>query len=199
MARPGSRSRRSRKEEEEEDDRSSRRGGRPAAKAATPPATIALGVGVVVAFGLLVYMVASGGEKKPEPRKPVLAPAPLKREAASPPKAVLPTKPPPKPLTPEEEAWVRGLFQSAQPHVEAFKKYAKEGWDLKGREDNEGANASWVKAKKEGRQAIEIVNEALEDYEKFPPDRQDAYMSAWVSRLTGWQKELSQVPKVHEE
>ena len=200
MARPGSRSRRSRAEEEEEEESSSRRGGRAAVKASKgpAPATLALGGGVVLALGLLIYMIAQPSEKKVQ-RKPVLAPVAVKKEEAPPPRPVLPTKVPPKPLTAEETAWVKGLFEKAQPHVDSFRSLSKQGWDLKAKEDNDGANAAWVKAQKEAREAIAIVSEALEDYEKFPPDRQDAYMSSWVSRLNGWVKERSQLNKVHDE
>jgi hypothetical protein len=196
MARARARSRRSR-DEDDEDDRSSRRGGRSSGrKSGPPPAILAAGVGLVVVAGIVAWIASSGG--KPKEKEPVkaLAPAPPPK-APEPAKPVLPVKVPPKPLTPEERAYIDGLFQKAEPHFKAFEAKVKEGWALKEKGDNDGSNAAWVTAKDEAHIAIQIVVEAIEDEDRFPPDRQDAYMGSWVSRLARWQKALADVPKVN--
>lgn len=196
MARPGSRSRRVREEEEEYED--DRRGGRTSARRppAVPPLAIA-GLALLAAGG--VALLLAGGEKKKAPKPKALAPAPPPKAAEPPPPPPPPAKIPPKPLTPEERAWIESLFQKAEPHVVTFRAKAKEGWALKEKGDNEGANDAWVKAKEEAHLAIAIVGEALEDYDKFPPDRQEVHMQFWNGRLSSWQKEMGNLPKVHVE
>ncbi len=197
MARPGSRSRRTR---EGEDSEESRRGGRSSSRRSSgpPPAVLAVGILGVLAVAGLALLVFGGRKKEPEKPK-ALAPLPPPKEPEPPPKPLPPAKIPPRPLTPEERAWVDGLFKKAEPHVALFKSKSKEGWALKEKGDNEGANGAWVKAKDECHLAIGIVSEALEDYDKFSPDRQEAHMQGYVARLSAWQKELAQLPKVHVE
>jgi len=150
------------------------------------------GGAVLLAVGLGIVL-AGGDKKAPPPPPPPLVKA--KPKPAEPPPPPKPTRVPPKPLTTEERAFIDGLFQRAQPHIDAFRKYAKEGWDLKGKEDNEGANDVWLKAKHEYQAAVQIVSEALEDEDRFPGERPG--MDSYNSKLGVWTKEHSQLPKVY--
>jgi hypothetical protein len=189
MARPAA-GRRRRREEEEDDD--SGRRGRGREKPQGPPAGLLLaGVGgVILAAG--IGIVAANSKKKappPPPPAPVVAKAkPV--EVAPPPK---PTKVPPKPLTAEERTYIDGLFTKAKTHIDEFHKYAKVGWDLKGKGDNDGANDAWVKAKHEFQAAVGIVSEAVEDDLRFPSERPG--MSTYNDRVGAWQKEYMALPK----
>jgi len=192
MARPAARSRR-RRDEDEEDDDSGRRGrGAGREKPKGPPAALLLAGagGVLAAVGIGIF-IANSGKKAPIQLPPPVVVAKPRMEAPPPPPK--PTKVPPKPLTPEERAYIEGLFARAKPHFETFQKLAREGWDLKKKEDNEGANARWVKAKHEYQEAVQIVSEALEDEDRFPSERPG--MDSYNARLGAWQKELATVPK----
>jgi hypothetical protein len=189
MARPAARSRRSR--DEDEDDDSGRRG-RGREKPPGPPAGLLLaGVGGIILCAGIGIVIANSKKKAPPPLPPapvVAKPKPV--EAAPPPKS---TKIPPKPLTPEERTYIDGLFAKAKPHVDEFHRFAKEGWDLKKKEDNDGANEAWVKAKHEFQAAVAIVSEALEDDVRFPSDRPG--LESYNSRLATWTKEHAELPK----
>jgi hypothetical protein len=149
------------------------------------------GVGLLILIGVAVYAMAPS-KKAPPPQAPPPAPAPKTAEA---PKVVIPTRVLPKPLTESEKSYIGGLFARAQPHMDLFEKYAKQGWDLKEKGDNEGANDAWVKAKDEGHEAIRIVNEAMEDEDKFPLERPG--MEIFNNRQASWTKKLMELPKVN--
>ena len=188
MPRPAARSRRSRDEDEDDD----RRGRFQKEKPKGPPAGVLMaGIGAIVAAaGIGIFIANSGKKKAPPPALPPVVAKPKPVEAPPPPK---PTKVPPKPLTAEERAYIDGLFTKAKPHIDAFHKLAKDGWDCKKAEDNEGANTAWVKAKKEYQAAVLIVSEALEDDERFPSERPG--MDSYNHRLAAWTKEHSEIPK----
>ena len=189
MARPASRSRR------REEALPARRGrGAPSRPPQGPPMGIILaGVAGAAVLGIVVY-VASKPKPAAAPQPAPVALAPVKK-AEPPPPPPPPKKAPPKPLTPEERAYIDGLFRKAEPHVAAFRKHAKAGWDLKGQEDNDGANEEWIDAKHEFQKAVQTVSEALEDEERFPEDRPG--MRAYIDKLVSWQKEYAQLPKVN--
>ncbi len=194
MARPQPRGRRPSRDEEE-DERGGRRGRAEKPPPSGPsPAMIAGGVGFLVVMAVVGIAVANMGKKAPPPAAPVVQAPPKKApEVVLPPK---PTKIPPKPLTDSEKSYLDGLFRQAQPHVDAAQKFAKEGWSLKNdKEDNEGANAAWVKAKHEYQAAVGIVNAAIEDEDKFPLERPG--MGFYNSILGRWVKEMSGLPKVN--
>ena len=187
MARPASR--RQRREEEEDPPARGRRGSAP--KPGGPnTAMIALGGAVLVLAGGIAFLLTDGGKKPKVEEKPVLAPK------AAPLGPATPAKAPPPPLTAEERTYIDGLFTRAQPHAEAAARFAREGWEHKGGDDMEAANESWKQAKHELQEAIGIVSEALEDYDRFPQERQDLHMRNYNSRLSGWTKEYSNIPKV---
>ena len=191
MARPASRARRGRDEEED----TGRRGRGPAPRKASGPPPIVLvgGIGIVVVAVILGF--AMGGPKKQvEVPKPVVAAKPLKPEPVVE-KPTGPVKVPPKPLTEQEKTYIEGLFKKADPHIQAFRKHAKAGWDLKNKEDNLGANEEWIDAKHEFQKAVVIVSEALEDTDRFPEERSG--MKYFNERLGAWQKEFSALPKVN--
>ncbi len=198
MARPAYRKSRGsgRDRDRDEDDEDDRRGrGRGAARkpSGPPPMAMLAGLGfVILAVG--IGIIASRPDKAPPPPPPPLVVAPPKVEL-EPPKAGPPPKAPPKPLTEDERKRIETLFQRAQPHIDAFRQKAKEGWALKGKEDNEGANEAWIDAKHEYQKAMEIVNEAMEDEDRFPAERPG--MASFIGKLGGWTKELAALPKVN--
>ncbi len=194
MARPAYRKRRDRDEDDEEDGRRGRGAGAAGRKpAGPPPALLFGGIGfVILAAG--IGIAASRSDRAPPPPPLVVVQAAPKKEL-EPPKPAPPVKDPPKPLTEDEKKYIDGLFKRAQPHIDAFRGKAKEGWALKGKEDNEGANEAWMDAKHEYQKALEIVNDAMEDEDKYPAERPG--MGTFLGRLSGWQKELSELPKVN--
>lgn len=190
MARPSSRSRRVAAEEEPP----TRRGRAPVRRPSGPPPAL-LAVGALVVVGAVVAaLLLGGGEKKAPPREEPAALAPeAPPEKAAPPKA--PPKAPPPPLTDKERAYVEGLFKQAEPHMKRFYEFADQGWKL---EDEEERNRVWLKAKDAAHTAIQIVSEAMEDYDQFPQERQDAHMQSFNNRLAQWTKDLAQkIGKVH--
>lgn len=192
MARPSTRARRGR---DDDDEDSGRRGRGPAPRRSSGPPPIVLvgGIGIVVAAVVLGF--AMGGPKKPvEVPKPVVVPKPVKAEPVAQ-KPAGPVKVPPKPLTEQERAYIEDLFRKADPHIQAFRKHAKAGWDLKNKEDNAGANEEWIDAKHDFTKAVQIVSEALEDVDRFPEERPG--MKSFNERLGAWQKEWAALPKVN--
>jgi len=191
MARPPSRSRRGR----DDDEDSGRRGRGPAPRKASGPPPIVLLAGVAIIVVAIVLGVAMGKGKKPiEPPKVIAAPKPVVVDEG-PAKPVGPVKIPPKPLTETEKAYINDLFKKADPFIESFRKHAKAGWDLKKKEDNDGANEEWIDAKHDYQKAVQIVSEALEDAERFPEERPG--MSTFNTKLSAWTHEFSQLPKVN--
>jgi hypothetical protein len=193
MARPAYRNRRGREEEEEDDRRGRGRGPAPR-KASGPPPAVLFGGLAFVAVAIVVGVIAAKSKKAPPPPPP---PPPLRvvQKNPEPPKSGPPPKAAPKPLTTEEKAFIEGLFAKAQPHVDLFRKHVKAGWDLKNKGDNDASNEAWIDAKKEFHKALEIVVEVTEDEDRFPAERPG--MSFFNSRVAGWQKELSDLPKVN--
>jgi hypothetical protein len=191
MARPASRRRR---EREEEDDRDRRgRGPAPRRPSGFPPAVLIAGVALLVGAAVLAIVLSK--PKKPiAPPAVTLAPKPVKAEPEVV-KTATPVKAPPKPLTDGEKAYIEGLFTKAKPHIEAFRRHADAGWELKKKEDNDGANEEWIDAKHEYQKAVEIVSEALEDEDRFASERPG--MAAFNGRLATWTKEFSNLPKVN--
>jgi hypothetical protein len=192
MARPASRTRRGR---DEEDEDSGRRGRGPAPrKPSGPPPVVLLG-GVAIVVVAVILGVAMGKPKKPiEPPKPALVQKPVKVETTGE-KPLGPAKNLPKPLTETEKAFINDLFKKADPHIQSFRAHAKAGWDLKKKEDNDGANEEWIDAKHDFQKAVGIVSEALEDADRFPEERPG--MKAFNDRLGAWQKEFAALPKVN--
>ncbi len=191
MARPASRARRGRDEDEDAGRRG--RGPAPRRPSGPPPFVLLGGIGFVVAAVILGFVM--GGPKKPvEVPKPVVAPKTVKAEPVAA-KPLGPVKPAPKPLTDQEKAYIEDLFRKADPHIQAFRKHAKAGWDLKNKEDNVAANEEWIDAKHDFQKAVQIVSEALEDAERFPEERPG--MKYFNERLGAWQKEFSALPKVN--
>jgi hypothetical protein len=189
MPRPAARSRRSR--DEDEDDDSGRRG-RGREKPPGPPMGLLLaGAGGIILAAGIGIVVANSKKKAPAPLPPPVVVA--KPKPVEPPPPPKPTKIPPKPLTTEERAYIDGLFVKAKPHVDEFHRLAKAGWEFKKKEDNDGANAAWVKAKHEFQAAVAIVSEALEDDIRFPSDRPG--LESYNSRLSTWTKEHAELPK----
>lgn len=194
MARPPSRSRRPSRyeEEEDDDDRGSRRRGPPPRKG--PPAIMLLGGAVLVVIAAVVGVALASPKKKPvEPIKLAPPPPPPKKEP--PPPAAPPPRPQPKPLTVEEKELIEAAFRKAQPHIDEFRKHVKAGWEKKKVEDNEGANDCWIDAKKEFQKATQIVNELLEDEDRFPTERPG--VDRFLERLGTWQREMADLPKVN--
>jgi hypothetical protein len=189
MARPVSRRRR--EEEEEEDDRGARGRRRGAAPAKGSNTTVVMGAVVGVLALVAIIAVAAGGKEKPRP-----APAPLLGPPVEAPKAPPgSTEEPPKPLTAAEKDEIESAFREAEPHMEEFRAFRKEGFSKKEAGDNDGANESWLKAKKAYRAALGVVNEVMEDEDRFPMKRQEAFMKSWISKLSGWTHEFASVPK----
>jgi hypothetical protein len=190
MARPVSRRRRE-EEEEEPEGRGRRRGPQ---KPAGPNMTVIMGS--VVGALVLVLVVVMAMKDKPKPKP---APVPLgKVEEAPPPKPLAPGEEPPKPLTEAEKAEVDQAFRDAEPHMATFRVHYKKGFDLKEAGDNEGANDEWLKAKKAYRAALGIVNEVMEDEERFPQRRQEAFMRSWTEKLSEWSHAAADTPKTFE-
>ena len=155
---------------------------------------LVMGAAAVIVGGIIVAMVASGNKKAP----PKEAPKPLAPVVVAPPVETpkAPVKVPPPPLTDKERAFIEGLFKQAEPHMKKFYELADQGWK---NEDEAERNIAWLSAKKEAHKAISIVNEAMEDYDQFPTERQDAYMGSWNARLTQWQKDLmGKIGKTHD-
>jgi len=146
----------------------------------------------VVGAGVAVAIMAGGKEPAPKPAPKPLAPV-VEPEPVEAPKPA--AKAPPPPLTEKEKAYVQGLFDQAEPHMKKFYEYADKGWAL---DDEAERNAAWKVAKEEAHKAIQIVVEAMEDFDRFPMERQTAHMRRWNDRLTGWQKDLQgKIGKVH--
>lgn len=195
MARPSAR-RKGRREEPEEETRGRGRGSRGGSRKAGPnPATMIMGGVVAVLLLVAVVVLMNQGDDKPKTETVPLGPAPTEKAAA--PKG--PTKEPPKPLTASEIKEVDELFDAAEVEMREFRTLVKKGWTLKNDEDDEeGANDAWVEAKKHYKSALRMVNEVMEDEDRFPEERQKAFMGRWLERLGGWSKEASDVPKVHD-
>jgi len=192
MARPASRSRRGR---DDDDEDSGRRGRSSAPRPPSGPPPIVLLGGVAIVIVAIILGIAMGKPKKPiEPPKQAAAPKPLKVETSET-KPIGPVKPLPKPLTETEKTFINDLFKKAEPHMADFRRHAKAGWDLKNKEDNEGANEEWIDAKHDFQKAVQIVSEALEDVDRFPEERPG--MKSFNDRLGQWQKEFSALPKVN--
>lgn len=190
MARPASRSRRGR----DEDEAPGRSGKYAPPPRSGPPAMILLLGGALVVVAAIVGIALATSGKKPPPPPPAPAPLPPPKKV-EPPKPAAPERVPPKPLTVEEKEFLEGLFREAQPHIDEFRKQAKAGWVLKGKEDNDGANDAWIDAKHAFQKAVQIVSEGLEDEERFPPDRPG--LDRFNGKLAAWQKEMSELPKVN--
>jgi len=191
MARPASRRRR-RDEEEEEDEGAGRRGRRAARPSGPNPVTLVLGGVVLVLIVVAVIMGTSGDKPQPVQDKPALGPPP------PPPPPTGPVDEPPKPLTAEETAEINRVFEQAQPDVDAFLRLKDEGWKKKNEEeDNDGANDAWVQAEEHYKAAMRIVNEIMEDEDRFPERRQTEFMTRWIDKVATWQKARSSIPKVN--
>jgi len=193
MARPPSSRTRRGRERDEEDDGGRRSRYAPPPRKGPQPAVLLLGGAVIVVFVIIGVVLAGGGDRKAPPPPP--APPPLKAKTVEPPRPVEPSRPQPKPLTEQEKAYLEGLFTQAKPHIEEFRRKAREGWDLKGRQDNDGANECWIDAKHAFQKAVQIVSEGLEDETRFEPDRPG--LDRFNERLAVWQKEMSELPKVN--
>ena len=202
MARPGSRGRREREEErparrrDREDDRSNGRRGREPEprRPGGPHLGLLLGGVAAVVVAAVIGLLAAGGKRPPAPAPLPVVVAPPK-EDLPPPKPGPQPKPAPKPLTADEKAYIEDLFKKAQAHIDAFRQHAKAGWAHKEKEENETANEEWIDAKHEFQKALGIVNEAMEDEERFPSERPG--MDSFNLRLAAWQKEMQQLPKVN--
>jgi hypothetical protein len=193
MARPAGRGRTSRARDED-DDPGDRRGRSAAPAPSGPgPGVILGGVALVVVAIVVAVVAANSGKKKPVAAPPPLAPPPKKVEAPPPPPP--PAKALPKPLTAEEKSFIEGLFKKAAPHIESFRAHAKAGWEQDKKGEKDAANEEWIDAKHAFQEAVQIVNEALEDEDRFPGDRPG--MSTFNQRLAVWQKEMSDLPKVN--
>jgi len=193
MARPVSRARRGRDEDDDDDSRRRGRGPAPRKPSGPPPIVILGGVAIVIVAVILGVTMGGPKQKVAPPPLPVVR-APVKADPVEV-KPAGPTKVPPKPLTDSETAFIKGLFEKADPHIKDFRKHAKAGWDLKNKEDNEGANEEWIDAKHDFQKAVQIVSEALEDVDRFPEERPG--MRAFNDRLGAWQKEFAALPKVN--
>ena len=90
---------------------------------------------------------------------------------------------------------IEAAFRKAQPHIDEFRKHVKAGWEKKKVEDNDGANECWIDAKKEFQKATQIVNELLEDEDRFPTERPG--VDRFLERLGTWQREMADLPKVN--
>jgi len=152
-----------------------------------------LGVALVFVAAIVGIAVANSGKKPAPPPIVVLPPPPPKK--VEPPKPAMNVPEPPKPLTLEEKLFLEGLFKEAQPHMDEFRRKAKEGWDLKGKGDNDGANECWIDAKHAFQKAVQIVGSGLEDETRFDPDRPG--LDRFNEKLAAWQKEFSELPKVN--
>jgi hypothetical protein len=146
-----------------------------------------------VVVGIAVAVLSKKEAPAIQPKAPVALGPKNPEPPATKPSA--PAKPEAKPLSDSEKEYIEGLFRKAQPHIDAFRKHAKAGWVHKEKEANDAANEEWIDAKHEFQKALEIVNEALEDLDRFPDERPG--MRTFNDRLAGWQKEMMALPKVN--